>query len=43
MSRKTTQPPICTYAEDSDEPIDGWNLKTCNTCKIPSSKEGNIE
>ena len=32
-----------TYTEDGDEAIDGRNLKTCNTCKVPRSKKCNIE
>ena len=32
-----------TYAEDSNESINGWNLETCNTCKVSRSEEGDIE
>lgn len=32
-----------TYTENSDEPIHGGDLKACNTCKITSSKECNVE
>lgn len=32
-----------TYTENSDEPINRWNLKTCYTSKISSSEECNIE
>jgi len=34
---------IFTYTKDGNEPIDWWNLKTCNTCKISRSKKGNVE
>ena len=32
-----------TYTEDSDEPVDRWNLETSNTCKISRPKEGHIK
>lgn len=32
-----------THTEDCDKPVDRWDLKTCYTCKIPSSKESHIE
>lgn len=32
-----------TYAEDCDKPVYRGYLKTCYTCKIPSSEESHIE
>lgn len=32
-----------THTEDCDKPVDRWDLKTCYTCKISSSKESHIE
>lgn len=45
LKKKKKKNPVSTitYAEDSNESINGWNLETCNTCKVPRSEEGDIE
>ena len=40
---KEKQYSTSTYTKYCDESVHRWDLKACNTCKITSSKEGNIE